>query len=83
MANGYLTPTDERRAAAWLIHQLRGDFESAKALTDAGPISAVALLKAVTAVFPETVLNPDAVVERAERHLHMLFDEDEGGARDG
>ncbi|WP_040840277.1 hypothetical protein [Nocardia brevicatena] len=75
----YLSAGDERRAAVLLVHLLRGDHLAAAALErDSGPVSAVTLVKAVTAVFPESWLDPDTVIGRAEDYARVLLEAEHG-----
>lgn len=75
----YLTEADERRAAVLLVHLLRLDYYAAAALErDGGPVPALAFMKAVSAVFPESWLDPDAVIARAEDYARVLVESEHG-----
>ncbi|MBF6393323.1 hypothetical protein IU443_25655 [Nocardia farcinica] len=75
---GYLTPADERRAAVLLVHLLRDDHAAAAAIEHDGPVSSLALVKAVTVVFPESWLDPDTVIARAEDYARVLVESEHG-----
>ncbi len=70
---GHITPSDEQRAAAVLVHHLRGDHAAAELLqTHDGAVGSLALFKACTAVFPDSWLDPDAATARAEEYAQLL-----------
>ncbi len=75
---GFLTPADERRAAVLLVHLLRNDYAAAAAIEHDGPVSSLALVKAVTVVFPESWLDPDTVIARAEDYARVLVESEHG-----
>ncbi len=79
-----MTPADERRAAVVLVHLLRDDYRAAAMVEhDGPPVGLLALFKAVTAVFPESWLDPEAVTARAEEHVRLLLECEHGLLDDG
>lgn len=78
MAECYLTPADERRAAAFLVLYLQHDSAAYNALAEDGPIPLLAVMKAVTSVFPESYMDPDPVVARAQAHAQLLAESEHG-----
>lgn len=62
----------EQRAAAYVLYMLRGDLGSAEAICADGPVSLIAMFKAMTAACPVTWLDPDTALADASRYLRSL-----------
>jgi hypothetical protein len=75
---GFSTPADERRAAAFLVFYLQGDSAAYNALAEDGLIPLIPLMKAVTAVFPESYMDLDAAIARAEAYRDTLVQSEHG-----